>query len=225
MNATYLLLDLGSLSLPLLFSFHPKIRFARQWRAAFAAIAITAVPFLLWDVWFTRLGAWAFNPRFNLGWDLLGLPLEEILFFVCIPYANLFLYAVLRRYWPARTQRRSVRLLFVLLALGWIIIGLFTSGIYSIVIGLLGGASILLAVAKMKQFETFVRAYLIHLIPFFIVNGLLTALPVVTYSSQAILNVRLGSIPVEDLLYSWILFQLTVMLYEYFRDNVQVFRR
>ncbi|MFC1543257.1 lycopene cyclase domain-containing protein [Candidatus Neomarinimicrobiota bacterium] len=219
MKSTYLLLDIGSISLPLLFSFHSRIMFVKQWRAILSAIIITAIPFLVWDIWFTRIGAWAFNPKFTLGKDLLGLPLEEVLFFFCIPYTNLFIYAIVQRYLPVRTCHRSVRALFGVIALGWIGIGLFSSGIYSTVVGLLGGFSIFIAIANMKHFGSFVRAYLIHLVPFFIVNGLLTGLPVVTYSRQAILNIRLGTIPVEDTLYSWILFQITVMLYEYLKDG------
>lgn len=198
--------------------------FVRQWRAALSAILITAIPFLLWDIGFTCLGAWTFNPGFTFGTDLLGLPLEEVLFFFCIPYANLFIYAVVQQYLPVRTHLRPIRALFGAIALGWIGIGLFASGLYSTVIGLLGGLLILIAIAKMKHFESFVLAYLIHLVPFIIVNGLLTSLPVVTYSSQAILNIRLGTIPVEDLLYSWILFQIIVMLYEYLKDGLQARR-
>jgi len=47
--------------------------------------------------------------------------------------------------------------------------------------------------------------WLIHLIPFFAVNGVLTALPIVWYNNSENLNVRLGSVPVEDAFYSLLL--------------------
>jgi lycopene cyclase domain-containing protein len=60
---------------------------------------------------------------------------------------------------------------------------------------------------------------------FLIVNGILTALPVVMYSSHAITGYRVMSIPIEDFAYLFALITPTIALYEYFaarrvRDTV-----
>lgn len=67
----------------------------------------------------------------------------------------------------------------------------------------------------------FYRSYLICLIPFFIVNGILTALPVVTYNNQENLGIRLGTIPVEDTMYMLLLLVMNTILFEFFKTRQQ----
>jgi lycopene cyclase domain-containing protein len=60
-------------------------------------------------------------------------------------------------------------------------------------------------------------AYFVHLIPFFIVNGILTGMatpsPVVIYNSQNIIGLRIITIPIEDSIYALtcLLIPITVM--------------
>jgi lycopene cyclase domain-containing protein len=56
-------------------------------------------------------------------------------------------------------------------------------------------------------------AYFIHLIPFLIVNGVLTAKPVVIYNNLEIIGSRIYTIPVEDSIYALtcLLLPITVM--------------
>jgi lycopene cyclase domain-containing protein len=60
--------------------------------------------------------------------------------------------------------------------------------------------------------------YLLLLIPFFIVNGILTGTgleePVVWYNDEENLGIRLLTIPVEDVVYGFELFLLTVFFFE-----------
>ena len=64
---------------------------------------------------------------------------------------------------------------------------------------------------------------IIHVFPFLLVNGVLTGyitdLPPVWYDSNNIIGVRLGTIPVEDFLYSFILLFLNTSLFEYLRKK------
>jgi lycopene cyclase domain-containing protein len=80
------------------------------------------------------------------------------------------------------------------------------TGIYSIVVGMtLGTELILVGLWKVRWLKSFFRSYLIILIPFLLVNGILTGSfldnPIVWYSESEILGYRIFTIPVEDAFY------------------------
>ena len=97
MKYTYLLLNIFTISIPFIFSFHKKLNFYKTWIALFPAVIITAAVFIIWDIWFTNMGVWGFNPAYLIGVDIVNLPLEEWLFFFCIPYAIVFTYASIKK--------------------------------------------------------------------------------------------------------------------------------
>jgi lycopene cyclase domain-containing protein len=65
----------------------------------------------------------------------------------------------------------------------------------------------------------FWRAYLVHLIPFFLVNGVLTALPVVLYNNDENLAIRIYTIPIEDSIYSMLLLLMNISIMETLRSR------
>ena len=80
----------GSVFFPFVFSFERNVGYYKQWKALGIAIVIPGLFFIVWDALFTKLGFWSFNDQFILGPRLLGLPLEEWLFFVVIPFCSVF---------------------------------------------------------------------------------------------------------------------------------------
>ena len=67
---------------------------------AFLSLILTMGVFIPWDVIFTVNGIWGFNPNYFLGVKIFSLPLEEWLFFICIPFACVFTHYVLLLYFP-----------------------------------------------------------------------------------------------------------------------------
>lgn len=62
-------------------------------------------------------------------------------------------------------------------------------------------------------------SYVIVAIPFFICNGILTAKPVVLYNNDENLAIRMYTIPVEDLMYNFIMLAGVTILFEQFRKT------
>ena len=108
MNYLYLILNLGSLLVPFIFSFHPKLKFYKLWKHLFIAILLSMLIFIPWDIIFTKQGIWGFNANYFLGIKLFSLPIEEWLFFICIPYACVFTHYALLYYFPNLTLTKSI---------------------------------------------------------------------------------------------------------------------
>jgi lycopene cyclase domain-containing protein len=92
----YLIVLLLSLSVPFLLTFHPKAFVRMDLKKILTVLPIVAIPWLVWDVWATSRGHWAFNDNYILGFKIINLPIEEILFFLVIPYSSIFLWTVIR---------------------------------------------------------------------------------------------------------------------------------
>ena len=67
-----------------------------------------------------------------------------------------------------------------------------------------------------KNFDavSFLVSYAICLIPFLIVNGFLTAIPVVLYNDAENLGIRIYTIPFEDAFYGMLLILMNIVFYE-----------
>jgi lycopene beta-cyclase len=73
-------------------------------------LGAVGVVFVTWDLIGARLGHWDYHPRFITGVHLLGLPIEEWLFFVVIPVCGILAYEAVRLTLDRvvdRTTRRS----------------------------------------------------------------------------------------------------------------------
>lgn len=221
MNYLYLLVDLGAISVPFAFSFHPKIRFAATWNRAWPAILLSALPFLAWDMIFTEKGVWGFNPEYTIGAHVINLPVEEVLFFICIPYACLFTYSVLGKLSGFSLSPKAelpvtafLCVMLIAVAVTWF------DHRYTFITGLTGAVLLLFlkAFVHPSWLGRFYLVYLVLLFPFCIVNGILTGTgldaPVVWYNAADILGVRISTIPVEDVFYGMTLILLNVAIYE-----------
>lgn len=217
MNGTYLALDLGSAAIPMAYAFTRRSGFSRRLGKAFAAITAAAIPFLIWDVGFTRIGVWGFNPDYLLGLSAFGLPVEEILFFFCIPFACLFLHDHLHRLTGWRLPAKPVRLAAAAAALASLATAaLHPDKAYTVSAFSLAGLCCLAwsLGALGARTGSFAVSFLFILLPFFLVNGTLTALPVVWYDDARNLGIRIGTIPVEDMAYCLAMLFPTVWIFD-----------
>ncbi len=210
MERLYLWLNIGSVCLPFIFSFHPKFKFYKKWKTFFPALFITALLFLIWDIIFTRYGIWGFNQQYLIGITILGLPLEEWLFFICIPYACIFTHYALLFYFPERFLKpvftRRISYFLTALLIGLVLFN--TTKWYTSVNFLYAVIILQLALRYTPEIlQAFYLSFLVILIPFFIVNGVLTGSgienEIVWYDHRENLGIRIFTIPVEDIIYAF----------------------
>ncbi len=90
MTSLYFIINVASFSIPFLYSFEKRMNYIQYWKAVFLAISIVSIPFLIWDVWFTSIGVWGFNPTYLLGPTIANLPFEEVLFFILYSVCKYF---------------------------------------------------------------------------------------------------------------------------------------
>lgn len=223
---TYLLIDILSLLVPLVFSFHSKIRLYRHWNALLPAILVVAAGYALWDSLFVYLGIWGFNPQYITGLYIGNLPIEELLFFLCIPYACVFTFECLSGL--IATAFLGIDIIkgisYVFSALMILIAIIFYSSAYTAsALTLIAGLVFLGTLIKTPWLPKFYLVYSVLLIPFLIVNGLLTgtglAAPVVWYKESAIIGLHIMTIPVEDVFYGMGLILLNIWLYTVIRER------
>ena len=216
----YLLIDFFTIIIPLLFSFESRIRFQEKLKSYLPAIFFSGLIFLIWDHYFTLNHIWGFNPKYLTGISFYALPLEEILFFFCIPYACLFSYEVVKYFLEKRTfssfaykSSQIISIVLILFALTMSLI--FHDKAYTL--STFSSLTVLLSInliLKSKFLANFFLSYTILLIPFFIVNGLLTGTglsePIVWYNDSENIGIRVLSIPVEDIFYGMLLILLSL---------------
>jgi lycopene cyclase domain-containing protein len=216
----YLAINVFSVIVPFIASFYPKVPFFRKWKYLLPAILFPGLFFLIWDEYFTSIGVWGFNDRYLTGVQLGHLPLEEVLFFICIPYACVFTYFALEHLVPKDFLKAYQRKISLVLMIGLLAIGIpFIDRAYT--------STSFLFLAAFIAFEEFYRkatyisrfyfTYIVILVPFFIVNGILTGSfieeEVVWYNNDHNLGVRLGTIPIEDMVYGMLLLMMNVGLF------------
>jgi lycopene cyclase domain-containing protein len=218
----YLFLDLATLSVPLMASFYPKHSYFKHWSSLFKAILIVAIPFLIWDMFFTSIGVWGFNPTYLTGISIGNLPIEEVLFFILIPYSSVFVYFSLEYLLKTNPlDKFQKKITFLLLAvLGVILIFNFTkwytATTFSFVI-----LYLLYHLKKKTNLGLHYLSYSVTLIFFLLVNGTLTGTfieePVVWYNNSENLGYRIGTIPFEDVFYGFLLVAGVIDWFNYFR--------
>lgn len=227
-NYLYLILNLGSLSIPLLYSVYEKeFHFIQYIKAVILSITLIAIPFLIWDGIFTKYGVWGFNSDYHLSLSILGMPLEEHLFFFCIPYACVFTHEVLKFYLPNfKLSKGTTIIISVLLLLITSFLLLFNFGKWYTTVNF--SVFIVLIIYSLKKYlnvlSNYLPSFMVIMIPFLVVNGILTGSfidePVVWYNNKENINFRIFTIPLEDVFYAFNLLFSIQLLFNYFKKKM-----
>lgn len=219
MNSLYFILLVASAFVPFVLSFDRNLRFYKQWKYLFPSIVILAALYILFDALLTKQGVWGFNPKYHSSIVWLGLPIEEFLFFIIIPYASIFLHDSIVLYFKNlkinNNITRAISGSLIIISLALILLNIdktYTVYIFSKVIAVL----LISFFDKSELMNRFYLTFLIILLPFFMVNGILTGSligePVVWYNEQEMIGIRIFTIPVEDSFYAFSLIGFVLLL-------------
>lgn len=214
----YLLINIGIIIIPLSFSFESNLKFYKKIpRVLFAAIVV-GVPFIIWDSFSTANDIWNFNSSYVYVIRILHLPIEEILFFITVPYSILFLYETYLFY--TKEDSKSFNAFPIL-----------TTSLLSLITGIFlieyNYTSTILIIFALVQFIVFFTKpkfifrkkfnffLLLTFVPFVLVNYFLTSIPIVNYNPNEIIGIKFITIPIEDFIYSLSLITSYIYFYEW----------
>jgi lycopene cyclase domain-containing protein len=219
----YSILLFCSFLVPFVLSFDRKLRFYRQWKYLFPSIAVVAMMYIAVDIGMTRAGIWGFDHRYHSGISLAGLPVEEWMFFLVIPYSSVFLHDVVVLYFPSfKTSALLGRMLQIILIFFFSLVAIrYYPRVYTFYSSALVISALIFSLAdKSGMINHYWVTFLIILVPFVIVNGILTGSlidgEIVWYSDESILGIRFLTIPVEDFGYGFSLVLFVILLRNYF---------
>ncbi len=222
---TYFVILALSLLGPLALSFDKKVAFYKKWKNIFAAMLLPALLYIAWDIYFTSKGVWSFNPNYITGVKIFNLPIEEVLFFLVVPYCCLFIYECIRVYFRNLKNKRKDALALKILAVILLITGIvFHKKYYTSWTFIFCALFIVIIYTNKKFFKhfdatPFIISFSLMLIPFLVVNGYLTSIPVVLYNDAENLGLKISTIPLEDVVYGMLLILMNIAIYEKIRNR------
>ncbi len=193
------------------------------------AATLVAVPFITWDVWFTAMGVWWFNLEYTTGLVIAGLPFEEWLFFICIPFSCVFTYFCIDKFFNLKCLDgfNSIIVFVSLIAIS--VVGLLNADkMYTIVTAVITVLSLIYFhfIARIPWISRASFVFSILMIGFFSVNGVLTGTglesPIVNYNPEEFMGIRLLTIPIEDAVYGYSQFLWVLFFFKYFTGRKQI---
>lgn len=222
----YCWIIIGTIAGPFLLSFDRKVHFYTYWKWVVAGILPVGICFLLWDAYFTDHKIWGFNPDYLQGIYLGNLPLEECLFFLVVPYACVFIHEVLKAYFPQVSMKRTAHYFAFAFTLAGLIFGISSMDQWYTASACIISAMLTIGfyfVRRVPWYSDFVFTFLVAIVPFLVVNGILTGSftpePVVWYNEDHIIGLRIFTIPVEDLFYNYCMLFPIIGIFEWLKSR------
>jgi lycopene cyclase domain-containing protein len=224
MKFTYAFILFFTVIICLIASFDRRIKFNQHFSAFLKAAIIVAIPFIAWDIYFTANGVWWFNTDYTIGLNFGGLPLEEMLFFIFIPFSCVFTYFTIDKYykWSTLIGFNNI-LVFVSVIVLSVVALLNTDKIYTLVTSIVTVATLIYLhfIARSEWITKASVVFAILMLGFFPVNGILTGSfienPIVNYNPKDFLGIRMFTIPIEDAVYGYSQFLLVLYFFKQFQ--------
>ena len=207
-------------------SFDKRLQFNNYFVAFLKSAVLVSVPFICWDIWFTFMGVWWFNTDYTLGIVIAGLPLEEWLFFICIPFSCVFTFFCFEKLFKLDWLKGFNNLIVFVTVVVCSIVGLlYYDKVYTLVTAVATIITIIYLhfIARVDWIGKASFVYLVLMLGFFPVNGVLTGFglesPIVNYNQDNFLGIRMFTIPIEDAVYGYTQFLLILFFFKKFTNS------
>lgn len=226
MQYTYSLILFFTVVICFVASFDKRLRFDREFVPFLKASVIVALFFIAWDVWFTSRGVWWFNTKYTLGIVLAGLPLEEWLFFIFIPFSCVFTYFCLDKFfrWQHLSAFNNI-IVFVSIIVCAVVALRYADRIYTLVTAVVTIATLLVFhfVMRVQWISQASLVFTVLMLGFLPVNGILTGTglesPIVNYNPADFMGIRVLTIPIEDAVYGYTQFLWVLYFFKKFQPR------
>ncbi len=219
----YLTINFLIIIFPLIFSFTWKFKYYKFFKPLFASIAVVGTSYILWDIIVTARGDWWFDYKYIIGFKIFGLPIEEILFFITVPFACIFIYENLN-YFLKDKKIPFNKNFYILISIIFVIIGLFYFNQDYTILAMFSVALFFIIASIFEKDILQSRLYWMYLlfsfIPFMIFNYLLTSIIIVHYNPEAIWGIRVTTIPLEDFFYNFSMLSFYLLFYKIFKRKM-----
>jgi len=222
-NFWYLLLLIGIALIPVIYNIKYPINFIAPLKYFLPAFLFTGTIFVIWNIRFTEIQIWSFSPYYTTGIELLNLPIEEWLSLLVFSSFSMYFYEQVKSRFcnfekPNYFLAFSLILVVFIGLLAWYsrqkLYPFFTFFLLFIYLGYT-----IFRNRFKKHLTKFYLTYLVTLIPFFLLKGILCNLPALMYENMHTLGIRVWNVPVEDFGYLFLLLIMNISIFEYLKER------
>jgi lycopene cyclase domain-containing protein len=184
-----------------------------QWRQLMLAWLTVSMTWIVLDILSVARGWWGYNQAYFFGPKLGGLPLEEVAFFFTVPFACLVVYWVMQRHVRGGIRRGSAHMMVA--AVSVVLIGIVVGNIQHerTVFDCLLALAVMAFAWRLGHVYSRLFWYWngVVFICCLLFDAILTAPPIIIYAEPVMSGWRLGSVPIEDVIYNFSLLNLFVL--------------
>jgi len=213
----YLTSDLIILIIALLFSFNKKIKFYENFFAYLFSVSIVSTSYLIWEILSVNRGDLSFSATQTTKFYIFKLPIEELLFFLIVPYVVILIYEVANSYRQEKiinfTKNHSFLVAIAFFLLAFIFIKHNFTFVNLLLISLVFYLNTIFKYQILNKSNIWFTNSIIF-IPLIIFFYFKVSLPMIFINPMTVIGLKVIKIPIEYFFYSFSMVSLWIICYE-----------
>lgn len=192
----------------------------KSWISSLSAILLSAIGFSWLDNWFVVQGCLIYNSDLVSASHFGEVPIESIAYYFIMPFLSLFFYRFTKNLFSKKIKIQFANYVtagFIIIILALILA--FNAKTYTMIVGAMAVVFLLiqLILVRGKYMKYFWISFVIQLIPFFIVEGIIAHKSIIQFYSSGNSGIHIFSIPIERVIMNLNIYLLPVMITESFK--------